>query len=233
MYATRTFFFIVFMTAINGWQHFNHNSVIPKKISYSLKHGIIYKIALLSLSTSIMIGGSVPAVAASKSEEAFTTALSTIIQAKKILLPVKGYVENQAYDAARTNVNYIINQLQLEKAVNSLIKNSLDVVDDSDAIDVAQEASTRVGNTAAQLDSLIYTIVFIPSESGEITPSQEKYRKQAYDGIEAFEKDLNDLLQIGGKEDSLLYTQANAKSDASLTKLPKVLFKDKSKKSGI
>ena len=30
------------------------------------------------------------------------------------------------------------------------------------------------------LDGTIYTCVFIPSEDGEVTPTQEKYRKQSY-----------------------------------------------------
>lgn len=69
------------------------------------------------------------------SEEAFTDALSTVIAAKAVLANTKGNVESQAYDRVRTNIYYILNQMQIEKKLKSLIQNSLDVNDDMDAID--------------------------------------------------------------------------------------------------
>ena len=82
------------------------------------------------------------------------------------------------YDFARTNVNYCLNQLQLSKALSTVIQGSIDFCDDADAIEAASEASQTIANTAVQLDSTIYTCVFIPSEDGEIPPNAEKYRKQ-------------------------------------------------------
>ena len=62
-----------------------------------------------------------------------------------------------------------------------LIQQSLDFSEDSDAVDAAQEAGNRVSNTAIQLDSTLYTCVFIPSDDGTVPPAAEKYRKQCFD----------------------------------------------------
>lgn len=121
------------------------------------------------------------AMAAAPSEEKYLDALATLITCKKVLETVDQYIEVQAYDSARTNVNYLLNQLFLEKKVQMLIQQSLDFSEDSDAVDVAQEAGNRVSNTAIQLDSTLYTCVFIPSDDGTVPPAAEKYRKQCFD----------------------------------------------------
>jgi hypothetical protein len=60
---------------------------------------------------------------AAASEEAFIDALATMIEAKAVMAPTERYVFMQAYDAGRSNIQYIINQLQLQKKVNVLIRN--------------------------------------------------------------------------------------------------------------
>ena len=48
-----------------------------------------------------------------------------------------------------------------------------------------------------QLDSTIYTCVFIPSEDGEVTPTQEKYRKQSYGFLKDLNNDLDTMISLG------------------------------------
>jgi hypothetical protein len=155
-------------------------------------------------------------------DEAIVEALSTMVVSRKILEPVDKYIEFQAYDNARTNVNYILNQLQLEKIVKSLIQQSLDFCDDMDAIEAAQEAGNRVANTAIQLDSSVYTCIFIPSDDGTVPPSAEKYRKQAYGYLASVRSDLDIFLKLASPE---LLAKASSKADSDIKALPNVLFK--------
>jgi hypothetical protein len=64
-------------------------------------------------------------------------------------------------------LQFILNQLQLQKRLTLLIQNSIDFCDDMDAIDQAQEAGNRLTNTLIQYDSTVYTCVFIPSDDGQ------------------------------------------------------------------
>ena len=64
-------------------------------------------------------------------------------------------------------LQFILNQLQLQKRLTLLIQNSIDFCDDMDAIDQAQEAGNRLTNTLIQFDSTVYTCVFIPSDDGQ------------------------------------------------------------------
>ena len=51
--------------------------------------------------------------------------------------------EYQAYDNARTNCKYVLNQLQFQKNVKNLIQQSIDFCDDMSIIEEAQEAGNR------------------------------------------------------------------------------------------
>ena len=156
------------------------------------------------------------------SNDAFVAALASIIEAKDVIKPVKNFIELQAYDNARTNIKYVINQMQLQKKTDALIQNSLDVTEDSDAIDLAADANSRILNTANQLDSTIYTCVFIPSEDGTISATQEKYRQQSYTFYNSLLKDFDDVIKVA--PDAQL-KEAQAIADVDIKKLPKVLFK--------
>jgi hypothetical protein len=156
------------------------------------------------------------------SNDAFVSALASIIEAKDVIKPVKNFIELQAYDNARTNIKYVINQMQLQKKTDALIQNSLDVTEDSDAIDLAADANSRILNTANQLDSTIYTCVFIPSEDGTISTTQEKYRQQSYTFYNSLLKDFDDVIKVA--PDAQL-KEAQAIADVDIKKLPKVLFK--------
>lgn len=150
------------------------------KISPFLRSAFALLVAIPTITNTAAINSR--ANAAAPSEEKYLDALATLITCKKVLESVDNYIEVQAYDNARTNVNYLLNQLFLEKKVQSLIQQSLDFSEDSDAVDLGQEAGSRVSNTAIQLDSTLYTCVFIPpSDDGGVPPAAEKYRKQCFD----------------------------------------------------
>eukprot|EP01038_Epipyxis_sp_PR26KG_P009474 gene9474-12763_t len=129
-------------------------------------------------------------------EEVFLDAIATLIVAKFVMKPTKQFVEVQSYDKARTNISYILKQLQLQKKVTVLVQNSIDFCDDMDLIDQAQEAGNRVTNTAIQYDSTVYTCVFIPSDDGEIPPNAIKYRKQSVDFYNSFNSDVDTILKV-------------------------------------
>lgn len=121
--------------------------------------------------------------------------------------------------------------MQLQKKTDALVQNSLDITDDSDAIDTAADANSRILNTANQLDSTIYTCVFIPSEDGEITSSQEKYRQQSYTFYDSLLKDFDDVIKVA-PEAQLKAAQEIAAID--IKKLPPILFKSANfKQTGI
>ena len=155
------------------------SSSMRKNISPVLRSALALLVAIPTLTQTVSYNSR--AVAAAPSEEKYLDALATLITCKKVLESVDQYIEVQAYDNARTNVNYLLNQLFLEKKVQMLIQQSLDFSEDSDAVDAAQEAGNRVSNTAIQLDSTLYTCVFIPSDDGTVPPAAEKYRKQCFD----------------------------------------------------
>lgn len=155
-------------------------------------------------------------------EDAFINSLAVILEAKVVIIPAKGAVISQAYDKARTNVQYILDFLKLEKTVQTLLRNSIDFCDDSDAIDAAGEAASRVANTALQFDGSIYTCIFIPTEDGTIPPSAEKYRKEAVAYYNSFITDLDTLLKVANKNQ---LAEAQKIATIALDKMPKGLFK--------
>jgi len=106
--------------------------------------------------------------------------------------------------------------------VDNIIQNSVDYIDDVDVLEAIQEAGGRLTNTAIQLDSTIYTLVFIPAEEGDIPPSAVKYQKQVVD----FYNSLNSDLETLSKAATAAQIEAAAvQSEAELKKLPTFLFR--------
>ena len=163
-------------------------------------------------------------------DDAYLHSLAAVLEAKAVLKRVPQFVSAQAYDNARTNIKYCLNQLRLQKQLDTLVKNSIDFAEDPDAVDAAADASTRIANTATQLDSTVYTLIFIPTEDGELPPSAEKYIKQSNDFYSTLEKDLDLMLKVAS--DSQL-SEAQSISDKELKDYPGFLFKDPSKKTSI
>jgi 16S rRNA G966 N2-methylase RsmD len=128
----------------------------------------------------------------------FLSAISLHLGAKKVIAIEETNTANC--------IKPILNQLKFQKKIDVLVQNSIDYVDDADIIEEAQDAGTKLTNTLRELDSLVYTIIFIPSEDGSVTPTQEKYRKQTYDVCDRLSSELDKLLRLGG--DSKEYEKA-------------------------
>lgn len=183
----------------------------------------------LVLSTTISLKPTIQTVNAISlvpTEDDYIHALSILIVTKKILEPVEKYIQDAVYDAARTNVNYCLNFLQLQKSVETVLKGSIEYAEDSDMIEKSSEASQRLTNTAVQLDSTIYTCVFIPSEDGEVTPTQEKYRKQSYGFLKDLNNDLDTMISLATEKQ---LSTAKTQAEKTISSLPSNLFKSTSK----
>jgi hypothetical protein len=156
---------------MTGLDSNEYESIVPKSSSMHNKASPFFgsTVAVLGLALASMPSKAFAAPAA-PSEDKYLDSLATLIVCKKVLESVDNYIEVQAYDNGRTNVNYLLNQLFLEKKVQQLIQQSLDFGEDPDAIDVGQEAGSRVSNTAIQLDSTLYTCNFIPADDGGAVP---------------------------------------------------------------
>jgi hypothetical protein len=101
--------------------------------------GVSFKQTLHFISVGAVALASQPHLAkAAVTEDQFINSLATIYTCKAIIKPIGSYVAAQAYDNARTNVKYLLNQLQIEKASNNLIKGALDF-GNPDNLDSAQE----------------------------------------------------------------------------------------------
>lgn len=77
-----------------------------------------------------------------------------------------------------------------------------------------------------QLDSTIYTCVFIPSEDGEVTPTQEKYRKQSYGFLKDLNNDLDTMISLATEKQ---LSTAKTQAEKTISGLPSNLFKSTSK----
>lgn len=171
---------------------------------------------LATLLASVVVS---PPLAVHASEEIFVKNVATMLTSKKILEPVDNFVEKSAYDNARTNVKYITNQLQLQKNADSLVRNSLDLDPEpnSDLVDAATEAAGRISTTAENVDSSVYTTIFIPpADDGTIPPSALKYRKQALEFLKAYRSDLDALINVADN-DLLVKAKVTTKTSQNKT----------------
>lgn len=195
---------------------FNPLKIIEKKSSIA-----VLSLAILTQPSLTQAAG------APSASNVFINSLATVIEAREVLKPVVGFVDVQAYDNARTNIKYTVNQLRLQKTLDALVQNSLDFSDDADAIDAAADASTRIANTAQQLDSTVYTLVFIPSEDGIPPPSAEKYVKQSKDFYGTLDSDLSVMLKVASAKQ---LGEAQLIAEKSLKEMPDFLFKTPKRK---
>lgn len=202
---------------------------VPRSDRAGVVGGMRDGAARLALAVSLTtILGSKSALAAAPTEDDFITSLATCITSKRVLAPVKEFVTKQSYDSGRTNVNYLINFLQIQKTGELLVKSGLEFAENGDNIDNAVEASAQLSNTLIQLDSSIYTVIFIPGdESGKPPPAAQKYIKM----IDGYYKEcigrFDTLLSLAGEEQLM---KATEKSNAQLKDLEKkspFLFKMK------
>jgi len=174
---------------------------------------------------------SVAQAASAPSEAAYVQALAVMMTSKRILQPVPDFIKKQAYDNGRTNVKYLQNQLQLEKQATLLVRGGLEYSSKEEALEKAQEKATEIDNACSQLDTTIYTVVFIPSEDGEIPPAAEKYIKEIYTYLNALNDDLDALIAVGSDEQ---LAAAKTISTKQIAELPATLFKEvKSKPAAV
>jgi hypothetical protein len=197
-------------------------SLMSQRLATNLRRTILPAFAVTSFFLDTKSKKSA-AFAATITEDDFIQSLSALVLAKEVIAPTKAYVDLQAYDNARSNIKFILNNLQLQKQVTSVLQNSIDFSDDFEKIEAAQEAASRITNTAIQYDSTVYTCVFIPSDDGTVPPSAEKYRKQATNYYKSFLEDIQTILDVAS-ESQLERAKAIAKE--KLPTLPAVLFKD-------
>jgi len=118
--------------------------------------------------SSIRSVGTIVISDSSSAKDQFIDALATLILAKKVIEPTQNYVLIQKYDNARSNLKYVLNQLQLQKKVTYLMRNSVDFCDDIDAVEAAGEAGNRLTNTVLSFDNTVYTCIFIPTDSDDL-----------------------------------------------------------------
>lgn len=123
---------------------------------------------LSGASSSIRSAGTIMLSDGASAKDQFIDALATLILAKKVIEPTQNYVLIQKYDNARSNLQYVLNQLQLQKKVTYLLRNSVDYCDDIDAVEAAGEAGNRLTNTVLSFDNTVYTCVFIPTDSDDL-----------------------------------------------------------------
>jgi hypothetical protein len=175
-------------------------------------------LAPMMVTTSVAPGRAVAAA----TEADFIDLLATVYEDKNIIEPARKAVLDQRYDAARSNIQYILNQQQLQKKLTALIQASLDFSENVDAIDAAADAGNRLTNTVLQYDGSVYTCIFLFSSDGTVPPSAEKYRAEALKYHDAFVADLDIMLSLGNESQ---LAAAKKKADAAVAQMPKVLFK--------
>lgn len=150
----------------------------------------------------------------------FEEGLSYLLAAKKVLDPVKKYITIGQFDPARSNIKYASIQLRLKKNMERTIQLALERDADVDKIDAAAEGTAVIDNTLSQLDSSVYTQIFIPSE-GELNPAAFKYRDQAFGFYNEVMTSIDNVLALASPEDIKAAEKLMAKVD-----LPPFLFKE-------
>lgn len=204
----------------------------PRSIAEVAQAGVVGRAASVTAAVGALVV-LVPKRVLADDEKAFVDALATIVTAKAIVSPIDSYIKARDYDAGRTNVKYLLNQLRIEKASTNLIKGALDFGNPDGPIDDAQEAAANMGNYAIQLDSTIYTVIFIPSDdSGGVPPAAEKYLVMLTGYLNNLTRALDLLISLGTPEQ---LAQAKKQSEAQLASLPEkaILFKKIARKTSI
>jgi|EP00624_Nannochloropsis_granulata_P000985 hypothetical protein len=107
----------------------------------------------------------------------FEECVSKLLLSKKVLQPVAKYIKIGQYDPARTNIKYVTNQFRLKKAMERIVLLAFEKDVSQSKLDEAAEVTAVIDNTLSQLDSSVYTQIFIPTD-GEISPDALKYQKQ-------------------------------------------------------
>jgi len=171
------------------------------------------------IGSSMASSNAAPAFADTKNS--FEQNLANILLSKKVLEPALRYIQIGQYDPARTNVNFCVNQLKLRKALVAAVDEAQDFVEDFDLLSEAIEFVTRADNIIVQLDSSIYTMIFIPVESSDLPPDAIKFQKQCFLYYDLTLKGLDEVIALATPEQL-----KKANEIAAQQKLPAFLFKE-------
>lgn len=185
---------------------------------------------LVALTSTVLLDNS-PAFGKDVTEDEFITAFAYILASKKVLDPVKLYIDKGAYDFGRTNINYVVNQLSVVKYAKVLLQGSMDFSENEDALEAAQEAGSEISNLMTQFDSSVYTLVFIPVEdsSGKISPKEQQFVKMCNNFQVEVDQALKRLLALGSEKQ---LAAAQIKANDLEKKFPLFLFKTQFKTGG-
>lgn len=172
------------------------------------------------LASGLWVAGSGSKVANAKelTETDFITTLAYMYAAKKVLEPVGPFIDLQSYDLARTNVNYLLSFFAIQKKADTLLKGSVEFTEDIEAIDAATEFGAQLSTRVVELDTSIYTVIFIPGEGddGKPPPAAEKYIKMTTGYLKEVNKSLDKLFALGTDEQR---TKASAEGDVIIKNL--------------
>lgn len=80
--------------------------IISHVNSLIINNKLLNRLIAITTSSIILTSNTLPSYA--NSNDVFVSSLASIIEAKDVILPVKKYIEVQAYDNARTNIKVLL-----------------------------------------------------------------------------------------------------------------------------
>ncbi|OSX69233.1 hypothetical protein BU14_1714s0002 [Porphyra umbilicalis] len=133
--------------------------------------------------------------------------LTSLVQCRAALPPIRGYLKAGKWDKARTNVNYCTRVLRLSTNIRTYAT-ALGGDAYYDALDVLSD----VMNLTTQLDASAYTAGFIPADEGEIPLEAKKYMEQGLAFLDEVEGLMDQLLALAGSNVERVKPAAKAMS---------------------
>ncbi|KAK4533193.1 hypothetical protein CCYA_CCYA16G4075 [Cyanidiococcus yangmingshanensis] len=147
------------------------------------------------LTTSSAWVSPVPAIAANQYTIGMDRGVQAVIICRELLEPIPRYVEDGAWDKARSNVNYCTRTLRLKSALRAVTDQLLTPEYDLDRHETAKRLVNDLPNLMTQLDATLYTPIFIASDQG-VSPGQRKYGNEALDYLGQAKQMLECFLEL-------------------------------------
>lgn len=197
-------------------------STLPQSFADSTKQGGVAKAMAASESKSGKRSDNILNGSTAVGKKSMVESLSVILASKKILIPVQKYIEIGQYDPGRTNVNYCTKILRIRRAFDNVVLQAQDNPSvDLDKLDAAIELTAVADNNFSQLDSSIYTLIFIPNEGNELPPNSRKYLVMAQDYYKTVMDSIDAALALGSPQEL-----NEAQKLADTMEYPQFLFKE-------
>ncbi|KAM3573202.1 hypothetical protein VYU27_004805 [Nannochloropsis oceanica] len=204
-------------TIMTAHQQLEHSPATGLDRKAALQQGVVLT------SVFLFVAGASPLPVRAKDNKpaalSFEECVSKLLLSKKVLQPVAKYIKIGQYDPARTNIKYVTNQFRLKKAMERIVLLAFEKDVSQSKLDEAAEVTAVIDNTLSQLDSSVYTQIFIPTD-GEISPDALKYQKQAFEFYDTVLDSIDKVLSLAGAEDI-----SAAQKLVDGTPLPSFLFK--------